>query len=84
MVTSRLGRRIMSSNDAQQRNPVIDLSSTVDSPPAVEGVRAETPLSRSIFSGVKLKDLNVGERLGASRDGGEGFQVWWGWRLVLH
>ncbi|CAM9561025.1 unnamed protein product, partial [Laminaria digitata] len=59
----------MSSNRARQINQVIDLSSTVDSPPT--GVSDNR---RSLFSGVKLKDLRVGDRLGASRDGGEGFQ----------
>lgn len=62
----------MSLNRARRINQVIDLSSTVDSPPT--GVSDNR---RSLFSGVKLKDLRVGDRLGASRDGGEGFQVRW-------
>lgn len=70
---------MMSSNDARHRNQVIDLSLTIDSPPTtvVDHVRAESSDNRSLFSGVKLKDLRVGDRLGASRDGGEGFQVRW-------
>lgn len=65
----------MSSHCAQERNQVIDLSSTVDAP---DDVRADSSDNhRSLFSGVKLKDLRVGDRLGARRDGGEGFQVRW-------
>ena len=74
-LTHRLARRSMSSNDARQKNQVFDLSSTVDTPPSVDDVGAESSDNRSLFSGVKPKDVSVGDRLGASRDGGEGFQV---------
>lgn len=63
---------------------VIDLSE--ESPPAAgasTAYRTATTASTcssdhedaALFRGVRLRDLHVGDRLGARRDGGEGFQV---------
>lgn len=53
-------------NEALRRdNEVIDLTT----PPHHEASTA------TIFKDVKLGDFHVGDRLGATRDGGEGFQV---------
>lgn len=54
-------------NEAQgQDNEVIDLSCTT--PPHEASTATD-------FRDVKLQDFHFGDRLGATRDGGEGFQV---------
>lgn len=49
-------------------NEVIDLSSSSPEPST-----ATAP--PTVFAGAKLSDFIIGDRLGATRDGGEGFQV---------
>lgn len=55
-------------NSTGREKDVIDLST----PTAVEVAEDK---SRTRCQGVKLRDLRLGERLGARRDGGDGFQV---------
>lgn len=52
-------------------NEVIDLSTT--SSPQHSCPTATTAFA--LFAGAKLSDFTIGDRLGATRDGGEGFQV---------
>lgn len=43
---------------------------------ALTTASASTPgTDKSLFASVSLQDLDIGDRLGARRDGGEGFQV---------
>lgn len=53
-------------NEVNEVNDVIDLSTCSPEPCST----ATAPLA-----GAKLSDFAIGERLGATRDGGEGFQV---------
>lgn len=59
-------RRRQPSNEVNEVNEVIDLSTSPPEPCST---------ATALFAGANLSDFIIGDRLGATRDGEEGFQV---------
>lgn len=67
-------QRLLGQNEGTAEAAVVAAASTTAAVD-VDAINFVQDEDRFLFRGVRLNDLLVGERLGARRDGGEGFQV---------